>query len=208
MKIVNDSFTCVVLGDWNNLYTDPTWISRNILNVDQIPMELGFSTGSGDIVMILHGDGCNIQPTQSRFVLTCTNLSEEGLMHFETYCRTFLDKAKSPYIKAYGFNVKFIESDVSSFASTVDSLPDNDKLTDAGAIISSTQIVRKLKINEHNYGLTFTYDADNVQISINQHNECNCPNDQVVVSEGTAKSFLDETIALLEAVGYKKDEEE
>ena len=207
MKVQADSLTFVVVGDWNKFYLDPSWLAHKVFELDEVGVELSLSPGSGTTV-VLRDSSCALQPSSSRFMLTCSNLQQNTLERFSDICARLIKNAVSPFIQAYGFNIKMIETEESPFTGLLDSLPDSDKLAEIDAFIETASVSRKIRYQGVLLNITHSIDDKGIlNVSINEHTDCNRSSDQIVLPDQSASGFIRRVFFLLESTGLKIEQE-
>lgn len=207
MKIVNGSLSFVILGDWNKYYLTPAWLAQNVFSVEKVEIELNLGQGPAYSANIKN-DGVSVQPTQDRIIFSCNDFDEAKISNFENAYMAFLRNASSPQIKAFGFNVQFIEEDVRIFSEVIDNLPDSDRYIEAGVTLQGTQIVRNMSYNDKEFSITFAAKGAALTISVNMNKECGFPSSEIEVGSGAVNSFLADAKNILSAGGYVLEEEE
>lgn len=207
MNIQADSLTFVIVGDWNKFYTNPSWLAQNVFKLEQVDLELGYTPGV-KFTVILGDTSCSIQPATNKFVVTSANLQAETIRRFDEVCANLVDNAKSPFIQAYGYNIKFLENGDNAFTGVIDNLPDSDALASIGASLETASISRRINYHNVTLNVTNTIDRKGVQeLSINQHTECNCNSDTIKLPENSADSFLRLIQEFLQNTGFTIEQE-
>ena len=202
MVFINDSLNVVLLGDWNQLYSQPDWIAENVFEKEE--MEIGLS-GQGTEVRY-KADGVIIAPGLSSMIFSVTDTGESELKSLCEYLNNFLEKASTPQFAAYGLNAEFVEENVSAFADVIDSMADAEALVNNGCVIVSTQISRTLRRNNKLINMSSNLENNNLQIRFNEHHiaEESRPNFTLEL----VKSFIKECREILSGLGYEMEGEE
>ena len=108
MKKLENSFTIVLNGDWNILYTQPDWLADNIFEKSEI--EVGIN-GIGSHVNVLYKCGdIVINPSQSQVIFSVDNENDDNINQACKYVNNFLTKAYTPQLNAFGLNAVFEDS--------------------------------------------------------------------------------------------------
>ena len=111
-------------------------------------------------------------------------------------------------IQAYGFNIKMIETEESPFTGLLDSLPDSDKLAEIDAFIETASVSRKIRYQGVLLNITHSIDDKGIlNVSINEHTDCNRSSDQIVLPDQSASGFIRRVFFLLESTGLKIEQE-
>jgi len=206
MKIVNDSLMYVVIGDWNHYYLDTNKIVSNVFKKNTVNLELGWSP-DGNASLLLSDDFCSLQPSTDKFVLTAKTLEPQALTRFDELRGNLITYAKSPMIKAYGFNVRLVGEDSLSLSNAIDDFQESSKLTDVGAIIEFSQFNQKVVFNEFTFNIAYSFSKKGaLEISVNQHTECNYNSDLIELPAEAGKEFLARIEELFTKIGYSFEE--
>ncbi|CDA89618.1 MAG: hypothetical protein MR440_00785 [Firmicutes bacterium] len=204
MVFINDSLNVVLLGDWNQLYSQPDWIAENVFEKEE--MEIGLSGQGTDFTVRYKADGVIIAPGLSSMIFSVTDTGESELKSLCEYLNNFLEKASTPQFAAYGLNAEFVEENVSAFADVIDSMADAEALVNNGCVIVSTQISRTLRRNNKLINMSSNLENNNLQIRFNEHHiaEESRPNFTLEL----VKSFIKECREILSGLGYEMEGEE
>ena len=207
MRIVNNTFNIVIIGDWNDTYLEPRWLSEKVFMTDNFEIGL-LGQGFNYKVQVNYGDFI-YEPKENQVKIICTNVSEESIVRFEDICRSFFNEAFSPRIIAYGFNMQFEEDDTTSYSEIVDGIPIMNSLVENGAVIDATDIKTNLKYKDAPYNLTFSINtADKLNMTFNSECRCNCPSNEIDFDNNPISIFKSSCIELLNSCGYYLEEEE
>ena len=204
MVFINDSLNVVLLGDWNQLYSQPDWIAENVFEKEE--MEIGLSGQGTDFTVRYKAAGVIIAPGLSSMIFSVTDTGESELKSLCEYLNNFLEKASTPQFAAYGLNAEFVEENVSAFADVIDSMADAEALVNNGCVIVSTQISRTLRRNNKLINMSSNLENNNLQIRFNEHHiaEESRPNFTLEL----VKSFIKECREILSGLGYEMEGEE
>ena len=204
MVFINDSLNVVLLGDWNQLYSQPDWIAENVFEKEE--MEIGLSGQGTDFTVRYKADGVIIAPGLSSMIFSVTDTGESELKSLCEYLNNFLEKASTPQFAAYGLNAEFVEENVSAFADVIDSMADAEALVNNGCVIVSNQISRTLRRNNKLINMSSNLENNNLQIRFNEHHiaEESRPNFTLEL----VKSFIKECREILSGLGYEMEGEE
>ena len=145
MHFLSNSFTFVINGDWNKLYTQPVWIATNIFGIEELQVELNLV--GIDYNIRYRKDDIIIQPSQNQFIFTCTSWNSEIIKYFESICRKFIECAVTPTVGSYGYNVSFIDDDTVKYSRIVDKIGDLEELAKSGIEVLNTELKRLIRYN-------------------------------------------------------------
>ena len=198
MHIVTGSISIVLRGDWNSYYLQPQWISEKICESEE--MEVGFKVEGYKTSISYRKNNVTIDPRPDAMIFTAQTTDEEVLKTLTAFVTNFLATTETPAPIIYGLNVKYHESDTTSFAIVVDSISDSDKISDCGYIIEETHISRKITKDDKVLNVTFDMNTTGLTVSFNEHHTDYDENSKISYED--VKSFLDRTSFLLSKLGY------
>ncbi len=204
MKYVNDSLAIVILGDWNNLYVQPEWISNSVFEVPQI--EIGvFGIGIDVEVSFKHND-IIIKPNRDKIVFSTTNISDQIVEQLAKCVSNFITRASTPQKVAYGYNITYIDTEDMRLAEIFDSIPDSRQIVDLGYEISSSNIHRAIKKDDKIINIDCLLENASSKFIFNEHHDEQDVK-SIFIDKNTINSFLDETKSILLGMGYEIEEE-
>ena len=204
MKYVNDSLSIVILGDWNNLYVQPEWISSNVFEDPQI--EIGvFGIGINVEISFKYND-IIIKPSRDKFVISATNINDQIIEQLAKYASNFIAKAKTPQKVVYGYNITYTDSEDMKLAETFDSISDSSQIVDLGYEIISSNIHRTIKKGDRSINIDCLLENSNSKFIFNEHHDEQDAKD-VLIDKNTINNFLSETKNILIGMGYEIEEE-
>ena len=196
---LNDSFTVVLLGDWNKLYIQPEWIAHNVYEKTEI--EIGVSGQGTDFSVTYRSDGVLIAPTQNQIKMTAASTDDRTIESIARCLNNFLTKATTPYLLAYGLNCEFIDDDNIAFAGLIDSISDNSTIIENGYEIKSAKVTRTLSKDDIILNLEMLMEEGRTIIRFNEHHGERV-NKMPTISAIRIKEFLKSCKELVVALGY------
>ena len=147
MKLMTDSITIVLLGDWSKLYIQPGWIAENIFENPDI--EIGIEGRDTEIHISYRNNGVIIKPTQNKIVLSAINAERETIENLSKYVNNYLEKAVTPSVLAYGLNIDFADAEDTRYAEVLDSMSDTASIIELGYQIDLVNSKTTMHFNEH-----------------------------------------------------------
>ena len=204
MKYVNDSLSIVILGDWNNLYVQPEWISNNVFEVPQI--EIGVFGIGIDVEVSFKYNDIIIKPNRDKIIISTTNISNQIIKQLAKCASNFITKAKTPQMVAYGYNITYIDSEDMQLAETFDSISDSSQIIDLGYEIISSNIHRTITKDNKIINMECLLENSNSKFIFNEHHD-EQDVENIFIDEKTINSFLSETKNILIGMGYEIEEE-
>lgn len=141
MKPVFEDWTIVVVGSWNTAILNPDWVSKKVLGVEEVGVEL--MVGPGTMNITLHHPGLRIIPTRSRVIVGAQE--EASVPSAETAMVTILEQLPVTPVTSMGINFGYVESNPSSELLAIFNLTDTDRLSDAGHEIVESSVYRSFK---------------------------------------------------------------
>lgn len=204
MFFLNDSLTVVLVGDWNKLYIQPDWIASNIFENEE--MEIGVIGQGADFSISYKRDGIIISPGQTNMTFSVINTDDETLNNLCRCLNSFIEKAYTPKLFAYGLNGDFVEEEGVLFAEVLDSMSDTNAIVENGYEVVSTKVSRVLKRDDRIINMDSSLDIRELRVHFNEHHtsEEDKPNFSI---EGI-KGFLKECDEILHGLGYEMEGEE
>ena len=204
MVFVTDSLNIVLVGDWNQLYSQPDWIAENVFEKDE--MEMGLSGQGTDFTVLYKVDSVIIAPGLSSMSFSVTDIGEIELESLCEYLNNFVKKASTPEFVAYELNAEFMEENGSTFADVIDSMSDAQALVNNGCVIVSTQISRTLTRNNKLINMNSNLENNNLQIHFNEHHIAEEPRPNFTLELVT--DFMKDCEEILSGLGYEIEGEE
>jgi hypothetical protein len=167
MKIKDDSFTIVLVGNWNQYILEPGWIGREIFEEGKIQVEFAINTGSPP----RYTSATNIRmiPSDERVVFIALSPSDETLEKMESMVIKLFQKLPYTPLTSFGINFGFVE-DIGDFSLPVMfEFPDKDLLIEHGALIKKSSVKRSLIIEDRILNLSLDCNGKNVFLNFNFH---------------------------------------
>lgn len=199
MIFVKDSFTIVLLGDWNKLYIQPDWVAQNVYERQEI--EIGVNGQGTEFNVTYRCNEVIIAPTQSQVMFTACDV-EIGTIDYIVNCvNNFLMKATTPILSAYGLNCEFVESDAAVLADVIDSISDNSTIIEQGYEINAAKISRTLIKDGGILNVEMIREGNGAKIHFNEHHG-SATTEMPVISSAQVNSFISNCNGLVGAFGY------
>lgn len=205
MKLINDSLTIVILGDWNKLYIQPDWIANNIF--EKTEMEIGIEGQGSDVNISYQYENIIIHASQEKVVFSVTNNDSSTLSELSRVVQNYIDKAYTPSIIAYGMNVDYTESEDTKLAEMFDNLSDTDAIINLKYEIVESKIERTIKKDGKVINITCLLDGQLTKFHFNEH--YGSPDKSSIdLSNDAILEFINRTKELVENFGYEYIEDE
>lgn len=204
MKLQNDSISVVILGDWNKLFIQPEWVAENVFKTPE--MEIGIEGAGAAHGVIYKKDEILMKPTQSKVQFSVVDVREETIQNLAKYINNYLEKAYSPSILAYGFNVDYADAEDARLAEVFDGIPDTDKIADLGYEIQTTEIKRSLEKDGKTINMQCKMTHSHSIIHFNEHHP-NPAKEQLEITADIIEHFFEETKKIIEGLGYRIEDE-
>lgn len=205
MRLLSDSITVVLLGDWNKLYIQPEWVANNIYENPEL--EIGVEGQGADFRVSYRKNGIIINPSQEKIIFTATDTTDSTLKYMAKCISNYLSKAVTPTLMAYGINADYRDAEDTRFASVIDALPDTEAIIDLGYEVSSAQITRTFLKNDKTINMTCSMDRANTTIHFNEHHAS--PDKETTdISYEALAEFISQTKAIIVGLGYEVDGDE
>ena len=205
MVFVRDSFTIVLLGDWNKLYMQPDWVAKNVYEKQEI--EIGVNGQGTDFKITYRCNGVMIAPTQSQVMFTACDVEERTIVYVVKCVNNFLMKATTPILLAYGLNCEFVDSDGAILADVIDSMSDNSAIIEQGYEINAAKIARTLIKDDIILNVEMMHEGNETKIHFNEHYG-KTTTEMPTISPAQITSFIKDCNKLVEAFGYDLEGDE
>lgn len=169
MKIIEGSWSVVIVGKWNRYILTPEWVGKNIFEKEEIEVE--FPINKPELSPRYKSDNIIFLPAIHR----CQFIAQEPYDNndlLEKICilsNKLVKILKYTPLSAIGVNFGF-EEDISNFSRLeIFSLNDQSDFSDQNFEISFTEIKRQLKINNKLLNLSLSHNNEKVFIDFNFH---------------------------------------
>ena len=207
MYFARDSFTIVILGDWNEWYMQPGWIAENVFEDQE--MEIGVNGQGVDYAVSYKKGNIVIGPTQNQMIFSAFDATSEDLNQLVNCVNRFTKSAYTPFVFAYGFNCDYFGDDGTLFADVIDNMHDNSCLIDCGYEIASSKVTRTLAKEGRIIIFDSSLDGTEVKIHFNQHyGETIEGNQMPEITVDEVNQFLDSCHEIIHSLGYDIEEDE
>ena len=207
MRLLPNTFSVIIRGDWCKTYAIPDWLFRNVFEtVDSVEVGVTVDGMNSSARITFRCNGVELEPGSDKVQFTVNDPKPEMMTYLATYFNRYMERATTPRINAYGFNVDYGEKDSSVFADVSDNLKDRTHIIRSGYQIDSTEIRRKLV---HDDGTIINsqmrQEGDRVIAHFNEHHELP-QQGPVNIRPEDLTAFIDRCSALLCAMGYRMEE--
>lgn len=199
MLRVSNSVSVVLIGDWSKFYIQPDWVAKNVY--EQPEIEITVESRGIDFHVSYKKNNIIISPTQEKIIFTATDTSDVTLEYLSKCVNSFVEKATTPQISAYGFNVEYNDADTSLLAEVFDSLSDTDAFIDMGFEITTSKISRMLIKDGKQLKIDSSINGNKTLVHFNEHHDISVST-EVAVSTEILHEFLDNTLQILINLGY------
>ena len=200
MRLMTDSITTVLLGDWSKLYIQPEWVATHIFENPEI--EVGIEGRDTEFHISYRYNGVIIKPSQDRIVLTAMNTEKETIENLSKCVNNYLKKAVTPSVFAYGLNIDFVDTEDMRYAAVLDSMSDATSIIELGYQIETSQISRTLFKNGKIINMTCELIGSKTTMHFNEH-FANPKADDLNVSAEIIFQFIDDAKQIISQLGYE-----
>ena len=200
MYLVSNSFTIVLLGDWNSLYIQPDWVANNVYENPEI--EIGINGQGVEFSITYKKDKVVISPSQSKMVFSVTDIEEDAIKQLCRCICNYLEKAYTPQINAYGLNVDYYDNENTQLASIFDEMRDVNSIINMGYTISETKISRKIEKSGNVINMDCSINKSQTIIHFNEHH--GSPEKRSIdFSSESIQQFFARTTEIIKGLGYE-----
>ena len=205
MRLLDNSISVVIVGDWNKLFIQPDWIAINVFESEEI--EVGVE-GKGSVVSISYQkNNVIIKPSQSKVVFSTLDIKEDTLSSLSKYVQNFIDQSFTPEISAYGFNIDFVDDEDTRIADVLDSMSDTTAICSMDFEIAATQVTRKLIKDGKEINMKCELSGTRTNIHFNEH-FAKPKKDSISFSKDVFASFIKDAEDIIVGLGYTVEDDE
>lgn len=199
MRLLDSSITIVMLGDWNRMYIQPNWIALNVFESEEI--EIGVEGKGAELSISYQKGNVIIKPSQSKVVFSTLDIEADTLEVLSKYVLNFVTHAFTPEIRAYGFNIDYVDEDDARIADVLDSMSDTSAICGMNFEIAATQISRKLIKDGKEINMKCELIGNKTNIHFNEHFS-KPSKDSIALSPDVFSTFIQDTENIILGLGY------
>lgn len=203
MHLHNNSISVVLVGDWNKLYIQPDWITKEIFEDTEI--EIGVEGQGSDFSISYKKDKIAVKPTQRRVTFICVDVKTNTLAMLARCVNNYLCKAHTPELLAYGFNAKYFDCEDKRLADVFDGVPDRDTFLNLGYEIRTSEISRSLVKDGKMINVQCSMDQGKTEIHFNEHH-AKPEKESTEISGEQLTEFIKDCTDILEGLGYEMED--
>ncbi len=208
MKLKEESFTIVIVGNWNRYILSPAWSAKEIFNEPGLQVEIGldfglpprYTSSQSNIRMI---------PTNDNVTFIALKQDDETLKKMEDIAYRLVDKLSYTPIKAFGINFGFVEDANQNDLLAIFNFADNELLNKFGCQATSNSIVRRLIVENRTLNLNISNKGNEVFFDLNFHYDVAGTSEimsKVKNSVIKNKSFAENLLKSIYKIDYNKVE--
>lgn len=194
-----EGLSIVLVGAWNPAIFSPAWIASGRLTHQQ-NIAVGFMFGPSPIIPEFSFDEIRLRVETSRLTIRVSTLRDESLIKLGEVASKILTDLPHTPISGVGINFQFIEPEPNPTILSIFDFSDNNLLSDNNWSIESTQVSRKIKLDETNFNYIATLAAGSVTFDINFHSDItNCDQARDKIAPGVP-TFRTKTLSFLQSI--------
>jgi hypothetical protein len=167
MKIIDGSWSVVIVGKWNRYILTPEWVGKEIFNQDKLEVqfpvnrpELPLRYKNQDNILFLPAiDKCQFIAQESYDDATLSKIS--------SFIKNLVSILKHTPVTAFGINFGFEEESHNFNQLNLFNFNDSNAYLDKKIVPSSTEIKRQFAINKHLMNLSVIYDSNQNKVFFN-----------------------------------------
>ncbi|MBS0165521.1 MAG: hypothetical protein JSR29_05550 [Nitrospira sp.] len=191
-----NEWNLVVVGQWNPHIFSPQWMCNTLLNVPQVESEFVIGPLGGGMRYLT--DHLAILPGQDRLIIGMRDTLDATLEEAEHITLRALDLLRHTPIRAAGVNFLYTEEVLPESVLRTFQLADNDVLADAGYEVSSTEIVRDIRVGDAVLKLKMVHsDQQPAKFYFNFHHVIDSPARADTILRGQTVGYRDRALRLL-----------
>lgn len=168
MRIKEESFTIVVVGNWNRHILSPSWVSKELFLEDKITIEFSVNlelppryTSPTSQIRIL--------PSSGNVTFVALVPDESCLSRMEQMTQALLEKLTYTPIQAFGINFGYVEAIEKSDLYNIFKFSDNNRLSKEQYLIKSSSLQRALSVEDRVLNLSISTKDSEVHFDFNFH---------------------------------------
>jgi len=169
MKIIDGSWSLVIVGKWNRYILNPSWVGKNLFGEEQIKVE--FPVNNPDLPpRYVTADNIIFIPATHRINFIAQEpYSDKMLTKIGGMSRVLLQTLSHTPISAIGANFGFEQSSDKFESLNLFKFHDSDKLADNELILKSSEIRREFEICNRLLNFKIIYNENKVTFDFNFH---------------------------------------
>ena len=175
MKIVDGTWSVVVVGKWNRYILTPGWVSKKIFRQEKI--EVQFPVNKPELApRYISQNNIIFMPAihNSKFIAQ-QPYDDEMLVKMSAHVKRLVTILEHTPVSAIGVNFGFEEDSHNFGQLDMFTIIESDKFLDKGFITNSTEIKRQLPIDNHFLNLSVVYSKNKIHFDFNFHYNVTTP---------------------------------
>lgn len=168
MKPTEDGVTLIVAGKWNRYILSVEWLAKNIFRADDIQVEFSLNL---DLPPRFLKDNVRIVATNSRIVFTALKYQDSVLSSIEQMAQRLATLLPVTPVTAFGINFAYRETAAPPSLIELFSFEDNARLADHGIAIQTSEIKRKVTLDDHIVNLSIRQESGVIGLDFNFHTD-------------------------------------
>ncbi len=169
MKTKSDAWTIVIVGLWNTYIFSPDWVSKTLLNQNDVALE--FLIISGKPQVRFSTNRLIFAAAEDKIVIAAKDTTDETLKEMERVAKHVVEELPHTPISGIGVNMGYVVDDLQNDLGRLFPMGDVGGLSDAGCEIEQTEVKRALTINGGQLNLRIVYGDITPEIHFNFHRE-------------------------------------
>lgn len=170
MKIIDESISLVIPGNWNRHILTPNWVAKNIFQIESIQVEFAIN---GTLPPRYTHDKIRFIPHHSRITFIALDINESTFESIEKMSIRLLELLPHTPTNSFGINFQLIETEINPAVLTLFKFDDNAKIIDScytdDCDIIESSIIRKIKLNDRDLNFTIVNKTEHTEFNCNFH---------------------------------------
>ena len=171
-----ESFSIIIAGNWNKYILNPGWIAKEVFEEAKIQVEFAINMGLPPRYTSTE-TAIRFIPADDRIILLALKPTEESLGKMESLAIKLLDKLPYTPITALGINFGFTEKTENTELLKLFNFVDTDKLSDFKCIINSSNLIRRMIVEDRVLNLRITHSGKDIDFDFNFNYDVTSPNE-------------------------------
>jgi hypothetical protein len=193
-----ESWTIVIVGQWNTRIFSPKWVGENLFRSTKVASEISIAPSSWPVRYI--SDNITFIPKNDRIIIGVKNAKDETLKSAETVAKIVMELLGHTPVSAMGVNFGYVEDSPSDEFLALYNLNDISQISAAGCSIAGTRIVRKLELDDNIINMSISYDSTKIDIHMNFHHDISLASEAIKALDGNVVKYGNITTKLLKEI--------
>lgn len=192
-----EGWNVVIAGNWNVSIFNPDWVSRHLFGGHEVQVELRLAP---EFSPRYSGDGIQVLFDGNRLLVHPQQTDQNALNMAEQKAILILELLPHTPVIAVGINFRYVETEPSPGLEATFHFDDNDRMTDAGFELVSTEILRQLRHDGRLLNLKLSQSEGSAIFNFNYHTQVNDTTEAINAIRGHVLELEQTSVGILNTV--------